>query len=186
MEKNNIEINILVNNAGFGDYGWFSESDLIKNHEMVQVNIDALTQLTRFFLPDMIKRKEGKILNTASTAAFQPGPLMTVYYATKAYVLSFSEGLAEEVADKGITVTALCPGPTESNFQNNAHLGESKLIKGKKIATSKEVAEFGYHALMKGKRVAVHGTMNRFMAFSTRFAPRKFITKTVKNMQEKR
>ena len=183
--KSNIQINILVNNAGFGDYGWFYESDLIKNHEMIQVNIDAVTQLTRLFLPEMIKRKDGKILNVASTAAFQPGPLMTVYYATKAYVLSFSEGLAEEIEDKGITVTALCPGPTTSNFQKIANMGESNLIKNKNLPTSSQVAEYGYHSLMKGKRVAIHGIMNSIQANMVKFAPRKIVTRMVKRIQQK-
>jgi hypothetical protein len=126
---------------------------------MINVNISALTALTRLFLPEMIAKNHGKILNVASTAAFQPGPMMSVYYATKAYVLSFSEALSEELKGTGVTVTALCPGPTASNFQKTAGIQETKLIKGKRIATSKEVAEFGYDAMMKGKRSAVqaHG-----------------------------
>src|SRR5689334_20586996 len=124
----NIPIEVLVNNAGFGLGGEFSETDLNRELEMIQVNIAALTHLTKLFLPPMIKRKSGRILNVASTAAFQPGPLMAVYYATKAYVLSFSEALAEELRDSGVSVTALCPGPTRTDFASTARVGNSRLF----------------------------------------------------------
>ena len=133
----------------------------------------------------MVKNKAGRIMNVASTAAFQPGPLMAVYYATKSFVLSFSEAIAEELKGTGVTVTTLCPGPTESGFQSAADLGNSKLVKGKKMPTSKEVAEFGFNAMMKGKRVVIHGMMNRIMAASVRFTPRKVITIVVRKMSEK-
>lgn len=134
----------------------------------------------------MIERKSGKILNVASTAAFQPGPLMSVYYATKHYVLAFSEGIAEEWSTFGVTVTTLCPGPTESGFQKEAHLESSKLFHGKRLPTSHEVAQFGYEALLRGKRVAIHGLMNRIMAWSTHITPNWFLVKIVKWMQGKR
>ena len=185
LSHENIEVDVLVNNAGFGAYGKFSDIDPQKEVEMITVNITTLTYLTKLFLPQMMARKHGRVLNVASTAAFQPGPLMAVYYATKAYVLSFSEALSEELEGTGVTVTALCPGPTASGFQKAADIEDSKLVKGKKIATSRQVAEYGYDALMKGKRVAIHGTMNKIMAFTTRFAPRKLVTKMVKKMQEK-
>lgn len=185
LTKENIIIDVLVNNAGFGDYGPFAETSWEKEKQMIDLNIRALTELTKLFLPGMIARRYGRIMNVASTAAFQPGPLMAVYYATKAYVLSFSEAIASELEGTGVTVTALCPGPTESGFQKAAALEESKLFKGKKLPASREVAEYGYKAMMKGKRVAIHGTMNWLMANSVRFTPRKLVTSVVHSMQKK-
>ena len=184
LKQANIEVDILVNNAGFGAYGKFSDIEPQRELEMINVNITSLTLLTKIFLKDMIERKHGKILNVASTASFVPGPMMTVYYATKAYVLSFSEALAEELSGTGITVTTLCPGPTQSGFQKAANIEDSRLFKNKKIPTSKEVAEYGYDALMKGRRVAIHGTANKMMIQAIKFAPRKIITKIVKDMNE--
>jgi len=153
---------------------------------MINLNITALTHFTRLFLPDMIKQWSGKIMNVASTASFQPGPTMSVYFATKAYVLSFSEAVNNEVREKGITVTALCPGSTESGFQAAAGLEESKLIKGRNLPSSKQVAEYGYRAMMKGKTVAIHGLMNAIMATSVRFIPRALVVKTARKIQEKK
>jgi hypothetical protein len=181
VHKSGIKVNILVNNAGFGTYGKFVEQDLIVEHEMIQVNVDALTQLTKLFLKDMLEEKHGKILNVASTAAFQPGPFMAVYYATKAYVLSFSEALAEELRGTGITVTTLCPGPTKTNFQKEAKIDGGKLF-GKNIPTGKELAEYGYEAMVQGKRVTVYGFRNKVLAQASRFAPRKIITRMVRKI----
>jgi len=142
--------------------------------------------MTKLFVRDMVANRNGRILNLASTASFQPGPLMAVYYATKHYVLSFSEAIANELRDYDVTVTALCPGPTASGFQSASDIEDSKLVKGKKLPTSKEVAVYGYKALMKGKRVAIHGTMNRLLAESVRFMPRNMVTKTVRKLQEKK
>jgi short-subunit dehydrogenase len=136
----NITVDYLINNAGFGDYGFFNERDWGKLERMINLNITALTQLTKLFINDMIKRRDGKIMNVASTAAFQSGPTMAVYYATKAYVLSFSEAINNEVKNSGVIVTTLCPGATQSGFQEAASLQESRLIKGRKLPTSKEVA----------------------------------------------
>src|SRR5207253_1790491 len=136
-------VDVLINNAGFGLSGPFIETDLRKELEMIQVNIAALTQLTKLFLRPMVARKSGHILNLASTAAFQPGPLMAVYYATKAYVLSFSEAIADELNGSGVTVTALCPGPTESGFQKRANMEDSKLVRGKLIMDAATVACLG-------------------------------------------
>jgi short-subunit dehydrogenase len=133
----------------------------------------------------MVFRKFGKIMNLASTAAFQPGPTMSVYYATKAFVLSFSEAISNELEGSGVTVTALCPGATESGFQAAAALEESKMVKGKKLPSSAEVALFGYRAMMKGKVVAIHGFLNGILATSVRFTPRFLVRKIVRNMQEK-
>lgn len=133
----------------------------------------------------MVNRNSGKIMNVASTAAFQSGPTMAVYYATKAYVLSFSEAVDNEVRDKGVTITALCPGATESGFQAAAAMEESNLVKGKKLPTSKEVAAYGYKAMMKGKTVAIHGFMNWIMASSVRFTPRAVVVKITRKIQDK-
>src|SRR5215471_9240341 len=137
--QNNIQIDYLVNNAGFGDFGFFVESNWQKQEQMINVNIMTLTYLTRLFLPDMVKRSSGRILNLASTAAFQPGPTMSVYYATKAYVLSFTEAISNELAGTGVTATALCPGATESGFKEASALEGSRLVTNKKLPASKEV-----------------------------------------------
>ena len=184
-KKQNIQIDYLINNAGFGDFGMFTETDWNKELQMINLNITTLTQFTKLYLKEMAKRGSGKIMNVASTAAFQSGPTMAVYYATKAYVLSFSEAIANEVSDKGVTVTTLCPGATESGFQAAAAMEESALVKGKKLPTSKEVAEYGYKAMMKGKTVAIHGLMNYIMANSIRFLPRALVVKVTRKIQDK-
>jgi uncharacterized protein len=180
-----IQIDYLINNAGFGDFGMFVETDWNKELKMINLNITTLTQFTKLYLKDMVARKSGRIMNVASTAAFQPGPTMAVYYATKAYVLSFSEAIDNEVSDKGVTVTSLCPGATESGFQAAAAMEESALVKGKKLPTSREVAEYGYKSMLSGKTVAIHGLMNYIMANSVRFAPRAFTVWLVRKMQDK-
>jgi short-subunit dehydrogenase len=180
-----IAIEYLVNNAGFGDFGMFAESNWEKQLRMINLNIISLTFLTRLFLPEMIRNNHGKILNVASTAAFQPGPTMAVYYATKAYVLHFSEAIANELQGTGVSVTALCPGPTESGFQSAAAMQESKLVKGRKLPAAQEVAAFGYKALMSNKKVAIHGFMNYVMANSVRFVPRNLVVKILRSLQDK-
>jgi uncharacterized protein len=185
-EDQNIEINVLVNNAGIGDYGLFHDSDWHKTATMIDLNVKSLTHLTRLFLPSMIDRKHGFILNVASTASFQPGPLMSVYYATKHYVLAFSEAIANEVKEYGIMVTALCPGPTQSEFQATANMEKSKLMDRFPMPTSKDVAEYGYNAMKKGKRVAVHGFMNKIMSKIVRLIPRQWVTATVRKIQERK
>jgi short-subunit dehydrogenase len=184
-KKQNIQIDYLVNNAGFGDFGMFAETDWNKELLMINLNITTLTQFTKLYLQDMVARKSGKIMNVASTAAFQSGPTMAVYYATKAYVLSFSEAVDNEVSDKGVTITTLCPGATESGFQAAAAMEESALVKGKKLPTSAEVAEYGYKAMLKGKTVAIHGLMNYIMANSVRFTPRAIVVKLTRKIQDK-
>jgi len=180
LKAKKIKIDYLINNAGFGDFGTFAQCDWDKQSDMINLNVMALTYLTRLFLPEMIKNKYGKIMNVASTAAFQPGPTMSVYFATKAFVLSFTEAIANELKGTGVTATALCPGATNTGFKENASLDNSNLFKGNQIATSKEVAEFGYKAMMKGKTVVIHGLMNRIMAASVRFAPRKVVAAIAK------
>lgn len=177
-----IVVDYLINNAGFGDFRHFAESDWPKQEKMINLNVTALTHLTRLFLPHMVSRGEGRILNVASVASFCPGPTMSVYFATKAYVLSFSQALAEEIEVKGITVTALCPGPTESNF--HAVAVDGRKTRDRKMPTSMEVAEYGYRMMLKGKRIAVHSFSFRFLVFLLRFLPAKVVTKAVRNIQE--
>ena len=184
MQK--IVIDYLENNAGFGDYGLFSESDWNRQEQMINLNVLTLVHLTRLFLPDMIGRKSGKILNVASTASFQPGPTMSVYFATKAFVLSFSEAVNNEVAEHGITVTALCPGATHSGFQAAASLQDSRIFEGNNFPTSREVAEYGYRAMMRGKTVAIHGLKNTILANGVRFAPRSLVVKMARKVQAKK
>jgi uncharacterized protein len=184
-QNQGLQIDYLVNNAGYGEFGLFSEGNLDKQLGMIDLNITALTHLTGLFLPVMIKNKFGKVLNVASTAAFQPGPTMAIYYASKAYVLHFSEAIANELEGTGVTVTALCPGATESNFFTAADMHDSKLVKGKKLPSSKEVAEYGFSSMMNEKRVAIHGWMNYIMANSARFTPRNVVVKIVRMIQDK-
>lgn len=174
---NQLEVDYLINNAGFGELGAFHESDWHRQQQMMELNMTSLAHLTHLFLPGMVSRGKGKILNVASTAAFQPGPGMAVYFATKSFVLLFSEGIAEELSGTGVTVTALCPGATESNFANEAKAADSRLFKGRKLPTSADVAAFGINAMLRGKRVAVHGSLNKFMTFGLRFVPRNMATK---------
>lgn len=180
-----IQVDYLINNAGFGDFGMFAETDWNKELQMINLNITTLTQFTKLYLQEMVKRRNGKIMNVASTAAFQSGPTMAVYYATKAYVLSFSEAIANEVSEQGVTVTTLCPGATESGFQAAAAMEESALVKGRKLPSSKEVAAYGYKAMMKGKTVAIHGLMNYIMANAVRFMPRAVVVKVTRKLQDK-
>lgn len=182
VKGNDIEVSYLINNAGFGDFRLFENSDWTKQEQMINVNILALAHLTRLFLPEMIERRSGKILNLASTASFQPGPTMSVYFASKAFVLSFSEAINSEVRDRGITVTALCPGSTESGFHSRT-LGEGVPVKKRKIPSSIEVAKFGYNAMIQGRAVAIPGIKNKIMAEMVRIVPRSFVVNMVKKIQ---
>lgn len=184
LHNENIPIEVLVNNAGFGLGGEFADTELRRELDMIQVNIAALTHLTKLFLPSMLKRKSGRVLNVASTAAFQPGPLMAVYYATKAYVLSFSEALAEELRHGGVTVTALCPGPTRTHFAASAQVTKSRLSTAFGIADADDVAEFGVAAMMHGRRVAIPGIKNKIMAQANRFAPRRVTARVSRMIRE--
>jgi short-subunit dehydrogenase len=184
IQRHSVTIDVLVNNAGLGSYGPFAESDLAAQQEMMQVNMVSLTQLTRLFLPGMLHRGEGKILNVASTAGFQPGPLMAVYYATKAYVLLFSEALANELKGTGVTVSTLCPGPTTTGFQRRARMEESRLVRGP-LMDARSVAQIGYDGLMKNKTIVVPGLMNKVGVFSLRLIPRKMVTRIVRKVMAK-
>ncbi|MEY3426531.1 MAG: hypothetical protein RL679_1889 [Bacteroidota bacterium] len=183
--KENIQVDYLINNAGFGDFGMFAETEWNKELQMINLNITSLTHFTKLYLQDMVKRRSGKIMNVASTAAFQSGPTMSVYCATKAFVLSFTEAISNEVIDKGITITALCPGATETGFQAAGGLDDSKLFKDKKLPTAKEVAQYGYASMMKGKIVAIHGIKNYIMSNSIRFIPRSLVLKISRKMLDK-
>jgi short-subunit dehydrogenase len=166
------EVDCLINNAGFGDHGPFATSDLAKQRSMIAVNITALTELTRLFLPTMLERGQGQILNTASVTGFVPGPRMSVYFATKHYVLAFSEALIEELRGSGVTVTALCPPPVRTPFISEAQIASSNYMATTKI-TPAEVAGYGYRMMKRGKPVAVYGLRWKFvMNFLVRITPR--------------
>ncbi|HKH98142.1 MAG TPA: SDR family oxidoreductase [Candidatus Sulfotelmatobacter sp.] len=176
LQREGINVDILVNNAGFGAFGEFAEMSDDEILGQISLNITALTELTRLFLPPMIARRSGRILNVASTAAFQPGPLMAVYYATKAYVLSFSEAIANELRHSGVTVTCFCPGATHTGFARRAGTEKSRLFKQLGAMGAEKVALDGYRALMEGRTLAISGAHNWAVAQSTRFAPRKLVT----------
>ena len=181
-----LDIDVLVNNAGFGVYGRFADTPAAKELESIQVNVVALTELTKRFLPGMLSRKSGRVLNVASTAGFLPGPLMAVYYATKAYVVSFSEAIANELEGTGVTVTVLCPGPTATGFQAAARLETSRIVSLLRKATSQSVAEAGYEAVMAGQVVCIPGASNKLSALAPRLLPRAIIRKVVRAIQEPR
>ncbi|MBW4511451.1 MAG: SDR family oxidoreductase [Scytonematopsis contorta HA4267-MV1] len=184
LQQESIKIDVLVNNAGFGTIGFFNDTSLEDELGMLQVNLVSLTHLTKLFLKDMVKQGEGKILNVASTAAFQPGPLMAVYFATKAYILSFSEAISNELNGTGVTVTVLCPGPTESAFHERTGMADTILVKNKKMMDAKTVAKIGYHGLMNNRTIVIPGIKNLILSKSVRFFPRKLVTQFVRNMQE--
>ncbi|MDF9867317.1 short-subunit dehydrogenase [Bacilli bacterium PM5-3] len=184
LKEDNCKIDILVNNAGFGDHSAFYNTDWNKQNEMINLNILSLTYLTRLLLPSMIGRKSGKILNLASIASFQPGPYMSVYYASKSYVLSFSEALACELANSEVSVSAVCPGPTKTNFANAAGEGTKKLFSLMKNDTAKDVARFTYNSMMKNKVVAIYGMKNKILIFCERFLPRRLIRGIVARLQK--
>lgn len=185
LQRARRSVDVLGNNAGFAGYGPFVESDPDEVLGMIQVNIAALTGLTRLLLPGMVERRWGRVLNVASTAAFMPGPLMSVYYATKAYVLSFSEGLHEELKGSGVTITALCPGPTRTGFQARARMEDSKLVRGREIMDARTVASAGFEGLMRGRAVVIPGRINQIQAFLPRLLPRAAVRGTVRRAQER-
>jgi hypothetical protein len=170
-EVGHLEVDYLVNNAGFGSTGAFAEADLRRQVEMVQVNVASLVELTGLFLPGMVARKRGRILNIGSTAGFQPGPFMATYYATKAFVNSFTDALAWELAGTGVTATVSCPGATATEFAGHAGNDTSLLFK-LGAADAAGVAAEAYRAMMAGKRMVVHGMLNKVAAQSVRVSPR--------------
>jgi hypothetical protein len=176
LQSEGVAVEILINNAGFGAFGEFAQMSNDEIFGQIQLNIIALTELTRLFLPPMLARRCGRIMNVASTAGFQPGPLMAVYYATKAYVISFSEALANEVRHSGVTVTCFCPGATHTGFAKRAGNDKSRLFKQLGAMNVDKVALDGYRAVMEGRTLAISGAHNWLVAQSTRFAPRKMVT----------
>jgi uncharacterized protein len=178
------QVDVLVNNAGFPVFGLFVETDLHAELEMLQVNVVALTALTKLFVKPMVERRDGRILNLGSTAAFAPGPLMAVYYASKAYVLSFSEALANELEGTGVSVTCLCPGATRTGFQRRGAMEDSRLVQGD-IADAESVARAGYVGLMARKKVVIPGFTNKLVPLVVRISPRGMVARVVRRAQER-
>jgi short-subunit dehydrogenase len=186
LHNESVSVDVLVNCAGTATLGLFADVDLASQMKMIQVNVLALTALTHLFLKDMLTRGRGKILNVASTAAFQPGPLMAVYYATKAYVLSFSEAIANEVSASGVSVTALCPGPTKTAFQVKMGTDKTRLFHNRMldILPAETVAKIGYSGLIGNRTVVIPGFKNRLTVVLVRLLPRQWVTKVTRRMQE--
>jgi uncharacterized protein len=176
LQRAQIHVGILVNNAGFGFHGAFADLDWPKQAAMVQVNITALAHLTHLFMKPMMARREGRILNVASTAAFVPGPFMAMYYASKAFVQSFSLALSEELAGTGVTVTSVCPGMTRSQFQSRSGIRRQESFP---LMEPDVVARISYRSLMQGRRVVITGWMNRLFVFLSRFVPARLVTVSV-------
>jgi short-subunit dehydrogenase len=185
LQREGVAVDVLVNNAGFGGFGEFAGMPEEEILGQIQLNITALTHLSRLFLPSMLARRSGKIMNVASTAAFQPGPLMAVYYATKAYVLSFSEALANEVAGSGVVVSCFCPGATDTGFAKRAGTEDSRLFRKLRPMSAEVVARDGYRGLMAGRTLVISGVQNWLVAESVRFAPRKMVTAVSRWVAEK-
>jgi short-subunit dehydrogenase len=184
VKSRGLDIHILVNNAGFGIHQPLAQSDPLELNQMLQVDVVALTELTRLFLPAMLARKSGRILNVGSTGSFAPAPLMTVYAASKAYVLSFSEALSEELRGTGVTVTALCPGATPTGFQERAQVGNMPLVR-MGLTSAQDVAAQGYRALMAGRRVVVPGFSNQLLIFLTALTPRGLLLRLTHRLMTK-
>jgi uncharacterized protein len=185
IKARGIRVDYLINNAGFGYRGLFHQQDWSRNAAMIQVNVVALAALTRLFVPDMIARRSGRILNVASLAGFVAGPLHAIYFATKAFVLSFSESIANELQGTGVTVTALCPGPTRTEFVGYADM---EGVPGfRHAASARRVAQVGYDAMLKGKPLVVPGLLNKLTAhLALRLAPRTLATRLSRATMEKR
>ena len=184
LEKEKIYIDVLVNNAGFGVYGMFLETDLREELDMIQVNAASLIHLTKLFLKGMVRDKSGYILNAASLCAFLPTPMEAVYCSTKAFVLHFSEALANELQGTGVRVTCLCVGLARTGFQKRAHMENCKVAK-RKMMDAATVAEAGYKALKRGKLIEIPGLVYKFAPWFARFAPRNVVTKVVRSQHER-
>jgi hypothetical protein len=185
LASRGVQIDYLINNAGFGNGGFFHEQDWATNEAMIMVNVVALAALTRLFVPDMIARGGGRILNVASMAAFLPGPLQAIYYATKAFVVSFSEAIGNELRRTGVTVTALCPGPVDTEFIERANLRKAKGFA--RTVSAADVAQTGYDAMLTGKPIVVPGIVNKIIIhFLLRITPRRRATKISRKMMEKK
>jgi len=183
LEKERIYVDVLVNNAGFGIYGMFSETDIQKELEMIQVNTASLIHLTRLFLKRMLEDRSGSILNVASICAFLPTPLESVYCSTKAFVLHFSEALANELRGTGVSVTCLCPGLVKTEFHKRAHMEHTRVAKRKMIDAA-TFAEYSYRALKKRELIVIPGLIFKFAPLFARFAPRSIVTRVVRSQHE--
>lgn len=183
IKQKNIKIDYLINNAGIGEFGFFVDTNWERNAQMIDLNIKVLTHMCHLFLPDMMARKHGKIMNISSIAAFQPGPMMAIYFASKSYVLHLSEALNNEAQKSGVSVTAFCPGPTDTHFIEDSKMNKSKLTQNIKLASSHSVAVCGYKAMMSAKAVKIHGFWNKLLVLSVRFVPRKWVVTLSRKMQ---
>ncbi|MCS6863993.1 MAG: SDR family oxidoreductase [Gemmataceae bacterium] len=186
VQNAGVTVDVLVNNAGFGHLGPFAAADLAKSLRMIQLNVTALTELTGLFLPAMLARRRGQILNVGSIAGFQPGPLMAVYYATKAFVNSFSEALHRELHGSGVSVTVLCPGPVATEFADVAGMQTTQVFTAGQVMDARTVAEAGLRAMRAGRRMVVPGWRNRWLLFLERFAPRGMIIRAVEQLMQQR
>lgn len=182
LVKRGVSINVLVNNAGFGHNDRFISIPIEEQLQMVQLNIAAMLHLTHLILPQMIERRQGAVLNLGSTASFQPGPYSAVYYATKSFVLSFTESLWEEVREHNVTVTCLCPGPTRTEFAARAKMDRNWNFVNASMSTE-SVCRVGYRAFRRRQRIVIPGILNRLLTFSVRFAPRRFILRLMRRLQ---
>lgn len=185
LEADNRPLRVVINNAGFGLWGNYWEQPIEQLQSLLQVNVVALAMLTRRLLPLMLPHKKGRIMNVASTAAFQPGPLLAAYFASKAFVLHLSEAIDDELRGTGITVTAFCPGPTETGFSDAAQMAESRLFKSNRVMAADVVARIGYRDMQAGKRLSIPGFTNKFLAWATRLPPRNWLPRIARAMQEK-
>lgn len=186
IRETRVEIDVLVNNAGFGINGAFHERPLQEQIEMVQLNTTSLVHLTGLFLPEMVARQRGKIVNISSIAGFQPGPFMAIYYATKAFVTSFSEAIAAELIDTGVTVTAVCPGPTVTDFQKRAGNEDSNLNRGYMMMDAPTVARIAYNGVKKNKTLVITGARNKLLVYGGRLLPRSVVINMTRSLNQHR
>ncbi|MGA1597582.1 MAG: SDR family NAD(P)-dependent oxidoreductase [bacterium] len=174
VRQSGLSVDVLVNNAGFGLQGPFLEHRVDDERRLLELNVQALTELCHLYGAEMVERGSGQIMNVASIAAFQAGPYLASYYASKAYVLSFSEALAHELRSQGVSVTALCPGPTRTEFFRNAGMTGTSLSRSPVMMSAAEVAQCGWRGMQQGKQVVITGRLNQLLAFSTRLSPRRW------------
>ena len=189
IKSEKIKIDTVINNAGFGIYGKFSDltpEEIEKNNDLINLNIKALTELTKLYLDEFLKEKKGEILNVSSIAAFLPGPMMASYYASKAYVLSFTEAIREEVRGTDIKIGTLCPGPTATEFEKSSNADMGGLFSSLKVMTAGKVAEIAYRDFRKGENIIVPGFLNKLAVFMVRFLPRRLMTVISAKIQRKK